>query len=102
MPHISGLSWCWSGGVRDLCGRSLPRGSIMNVLVFTSLYPNNVWPHHGVFVKERMTTFAQIEGCNVKVVAPVPYFPPIKLGHRSGFSQITPREVIEGLEVYHP
>jgi len=74
----------------------------MNVLVFTSLYPNNVWPHHGVFVKERMTTFAQIEGCSVKVVAPVPYFPPIKLGHRSGFSQITPREVIEGLEVYHP
>lgn len=74
----------------------------MNVLVFTSLYPNNVWPQHGVFVKERMTAFAQIEGCSVKVVAPVPYFPPIKIGHRSGFSQITPREVIEGLEVYHP
>src|SRR5438093_9006750 len=74
----------------------------MNVLVFTSLYPNNVWPHHGVFVKERMTTFAQIEGCSVKVVAPVPYFPPIKLGHRSRFSQIAQREVIEGVEVYHP
>jgi len=74
----------------------------MNVLVFTSLYPNNVWPQHGVFVKERMTTFAQIEGCSVKVVAPVPYFPPIKIGHRSRFSQIMRREVIEGLEVYHP
>ena len=74
----------------------------MNVLVFTSLYPNNVWPQHGVFVKERMTAFAQIEGCNVKVVAPVPYSPPIKMGHRSRFSQIMQREVIEGLEVYHP
>jgi len=74
----------------------------MNVLVFTSLYPNNVWPQHGVFVKERMTTFARIEGCSVKVVAPVPYFPPIKMGHRLGFSQIIRREVIEGLEVYHP
>src|SRR5207247_9026968 len=65
-------------------------------------YPNNVWCHHGVFVKELMTTFAQIEGCSVKVVAPVPYFPPIKLGHRSRFSQIAQREVIEGVEVYHP
>ena len=74
----------------------------MNVLVFTSLYPNNVWPQHGVFVKERMTAFAQIEGCSVKVVAPIPYFPPIKMGHRSRFSQIMQREVIEGLEVYHP
>lgn len=74
----------------------------MNVLVFTSLYPNNVWPQHGVFVKERMTTFARIEGCSVKVVAPVPYFPPIKMSHRSRFSQIMRREVIEGLEVYHP
>jgi teichuronic acid biosynthesis glycosyltransferase TuaC len=75
---------------------------IMNVLIFTSLYPNNIWPHHGVFVKERMTKFAQLEGCKAKVVAPVPYFPSLKISRKVLFSQIVQREIIEGLEVYHP
>ncbi len=74
----------------------------MKVLVFTSLYPNNVWPHHGVFVKERMTQCARHEGCAVKVVAPVPYFPSLKINQRWLFSQVVRREVIEGLEVFHP
>lgn len=74
----------------------------MNTLVFTSLYPNNVWPHHGVFVKERMTHFAQLPGCQVKVVAPVPYFPPIKISSRWLFSQIAREERIEGIAVHHP
>src|SRR5215468_5894119 len=74
----------------------------MNVLIFTSLYPNNIWPHHGVFVKERMTKFAQLEGCKAKVVAPVPYFPSLKISRKVQFSQVVQREIIEGLEVYHP
>ncbi len=74
----------------------------MKVLVFTSLYPNNVWPHHGVFVKERMATFAKQTGCPVKVVAPVPYYPSIKFGLRRAYSQIAHQETRDGLEVYHP
>jgi len=74
----------------------------MNVLVFSSLYPNNVWPHHGVFVKERMTSFARLAGCQVKVVAPVPYFPPLNVNHRWLFSQVARHEMRNGLEVYHP
>jgi glycosyltransferase involved in cell wall biosynthesis len=74
----------------------------MKVLTFTTLYPNNVWPNHGIFIKERMTHFSKLDGCKVKVVAPVPYFPRIKLGRRWLFSQIARQEIIEGLEVYHP
>jgi glycosyltransferase involved in cell wall biosynthesis len=74
----------------------------MKVLVFASLYPNNVRPHNGVFVKERMTQFARQCGCDVKVIAPVPYFPPLKISSHWYFSQIQRHEVIEGLEVYHP
>lgn len=75
---------------------------IMKVLVFTSLYPNNIWPHHGVFIKERMTAFAKHSGNEVKVVAPVPYYPPIRLGSRWPFSQVARHEVRDGLDVYHP
>jgi glycosyltransferase involved in cell wall biosynthesis len=74
----------------------------MKILVFTSLYPNNVWPHHGVFVKERMTQVSRLDQCEVKVVAPVPYFPPIKISHRWRFSQVRRYEIIEGVEVHHP
>ena len=74
----------------------------MKVLVFTSLYPNNIFPNHGVFVKERMTHFAKLHGCQVKVVAPVPYFPPFKFNRRWQFSQVVSYEVRDELDVYHP
>ncbi len=74
----------------------------MKILVFTSLYPNNVWPNNNVFVKERMTKVARQDRCEVKIVAPVPYFPPLKLGFRWYFSQVLRQENIEGVEVYHP
>ena len=74
----------------------------MKVLVFTTLYPNNIWPNHGVFIKERMAQFATLDGCEVKVVAPVPYFPPIKFNWRWRFSQVAKYEVRDGIDVYHP
>lgn len=74
----------------------------MKVLVFTSLYPNNVWPNHGVFVKERMTQFARYDGSDIKVIAPVPYFPPININWRWQFSRVARQETRDGVEVYHP
>jgi glycosyltransferase involved in cell wall biosynthesis len=74
----------------------------MKILVFTTLYPNNVSPSHGIFIKERMSHFAKLDGCDVKVIAPVPYFPAVKLGWRWKFSQVSRVEVLDGIEVYHP
>src|SRR5262249_17129310 len=74
----------------------------MNVLVFTSLYPNNVWPDDGVFVRAGVARSPATADCRVKVVAPVPYFPPVKLGHRWLYSQIARREIRDGIDVYHP
>jgi glycosyltransferase involved in cell wall biosynthesis len=74
----------------------------MKVLVFTSLYPNNVWLNHGVFIKERMTRFARLDGCKIKIVAPVPYFPAININWRWRYSQVTRRELRDGIEVHHP
>lgn len=74
----------------------------MNILVFTSLYPNNIWTHHGVFIKERITHCARQGTCQIKVVAPVPYYPPLKLGQRAQYAEVVDHEVIEDVEVYHP
>ena len=43
-----------------------------------------------------------LQGCEVKVVAPVPYFPELKVNWRWRFSQVARMEIRDGLEVCHP
>jgi teichuronic acid biosynthesis glycosyltransferase TuaC len=74
----------------------------VKVLVFTSLYPNNVWPERGVFIRERVRHYARAGDCDVKVVAPVPYAPRMLVGRYGSFSQVRRREMVDGLEVIHP
>lgn len=74
----------------------------MKVLVFTSLYPNAEFPNQGVFIRERMANFARWSGHEVRVMAPVPYFPPIKGTARWKYSQVPRRETQGGIEVFHP
>ncbi|MBN2321713.1 MAG: glycosyltransferase family 4 protein [Acidobacteria bacterium] len=45
---------------------------------------------------------SRLPGIEIKVLAPVPYFPNLKISHRWQFSQVANREVIEGLDVRHP
>jgi len=45
------------------------------VLTFTSLFPNPEQPLHGLFVRERIRALARV--CDLRVVAPVPWVPPL-------------------------
>jgi teichuronic acid biosynthesis glycosyltransferase TuaC len=72
----------------------------MKILVVTSVFPNSVQPTLGVFVRERMSRVAQ--HCELKVVAPVPWFPFARL-LKPGYRPVVPyREVQNGIEVFHP
>jgi len=79
----------------------------MNILVFTSLWPNREEPNFCVFVKHRALALSRIDGINLRVVAPVPYFPK-QINSRvipSGWrikARIPEREMIDGLEVFRP
>ena len=72
----------------------------MKILVVTSVFPNSKQPGLGVFVKERMFRVAQ--HCDMKVVAPVPWFPFINRLKKNYRPSVPYREVQEGIEVYHP
>jgi glycosyltransferase involved in cell wall biosynthesis len=74
----------------------------MKILVFTTLFPNNIWRNHGIFIKERMSAVARLNRCDVRVVAPVPYYPPVRLSWRWSYSQVTREEMMNGIPVYHP
>jgi teichuronic acid biosynthesis glycosyltransferase TuaC len=103
-PNVSPLATAIHGaGLRGFGDRRRTNSiNRMKILVFTSLYPNNIWPNHGIFIKERMSQFAKLDGCEVKVVAPVPYFPAVKVNWRWRFSQVVCKEIRDGIEVYHP
>src|SRR3989338_7435738 len=73
----------------------------MKILVFTTLFPNSKMPNHGVFVKDRIVNLSKLY--DIRVIAPVPYFPKLNINKRwFAFSQIPPEEYIEGVRVYHP
>ena len=75
----------------------------MKLLVFSSLFPNHLQPNNAVFIKHRMKTVADEHNVEIKVVAPVPFFPPIKRFQKwYTFSQIKKHEYIDGIEVFHP
>lgn len=75
----------------------------MKVLSFTNLYPNAVQPNLGVFVRERLRRLRKELHWQHRVIAPLPFFPPIPgFGRWSEQGKVPRREVDEGVEVLHP
>lgn len=73
-------------------------------LVFTTLYPNAIMPTHGVFVENRLRAFLNTHDADVKVVAPVPWFPfaHSAFGKYAKWAQVPRKETRHGIEIYHP
>ncbi|MCG8650041.1 MAG: glycosyltransferase, partial [Pirellulales bacterium] len=77
--------------------------STTRVLVVSSTFPSSIQPIHGVFVKERMRNVASLPKYQLSVVAPTPYFPPLKAFPRwYTFSQLPRTEAVDGLQVFRP
>jgi glycosyltransferase involved in cell wall biosynthesis len=76
----------------------------VKILTFTTLYPNAVTPHHGVFVENRLRHLIASGGVAARVVAPVPWFPfdPSLFGGYSRFAKVPAREERFGIPVIHP
>ncbi|MGH9799947.1 MAG: glycosyltransferase, partial [Blastocatellia bacterium] len=83
----------------------------MNILTFTTLWPNAEQPNFAVFVKHRVATMARLDGVNVRVVAPVPYFPTRLLPrailtrlpeHWRLMARVPEQEDVGGLQTFHP
>jgi len=73
----------------------------MNVLALSYLFPNNQHPNYGIFVLNRLSSVA--EYCNVKVLAPIPWFPFRQyLPSYTDSSDIPYYEKNTKLEIYHP
>lgn len=75
----------------------------MRVLTFTSLFPNAQQPNKGIFIKQRMAAVKNFPGVEVRVVAPVPYFPDLPgPQHWRAHARVLRCEQIDGMETLHP
>lgn len=77
----------------------------MNILTVSTLYPNSNDPKHGIFVHTRLKhLLSRYPDISAKVIAPVPWFPFSNkvFGEYSKYANVPKKEVIDGIEVYHP
>lgn len=72
----------------------------MKILVITSVFPNSKQPTLGIFVRERMFNVAK--HCELKVIAPVPWFPFARHFKKDYRPKVPYLEIQNGIEVYHP
>ncbi len=76
----------------------------MKILVITHIFPNHLEPTGGIFNKYQVRALA--EYCEIKVIAPIPWFPGCGLFSKkvefSYAGKVMAKETMDGLEVMHP
>lgn len=76
----------------------------MRILLFSTLYPNAIRPHHGVFVENRLRHLLEKSGWSAHVIAPVPWFPSAhpRFGAWADYARVPAREERHGIAIEHP
>lgn len=79
-------------------------GTCLQILTFTTLYPNAVRPQHGIFVETRLRKLVASGEIMARVIAPCPWFPFTSrhFGEYGVIAQIPYRETQFGIEIEHP
>lgn len=74
------------------------------ILTFTSLYPSEARPRHGIFVETRLAAMQRIADVEACVVSPVPWFPfeHGRFGTYAKYARTSRAEVRLGNRVFYP
>ncbi len=75
----------------------------MRVLVVSQPFPSSVDPSRGIFVFQRVRGMTELPDTEVRVISPVPWFPPIRLFSKwYHYSQYPRKEVFRGIQIVRP
>jgi glycosyltransferase involved in cell wall biosynthesis len=76
----------------------------MKIVTFSTLFPNEIRPTHGIFVETRLRQLVGSGEVKSRVVAPVPWFPfsAPHFGKYAQFARVPAAETRFGLQVEHP
>src|SRR5688572_2967775 len=103
----------WRRRMRAFAGDAVRGGRVSNapesemrrILTFTSLFPSSARPRHGIFVKTRLQQVQRRFPVDVRVVAPIPWFPfrSEAFGDYAKFAATPRRDTLDGgLQVSYP
>jgi len=76
----------------------------MRLLTFSTLFPDEARPNHGVFVENRLRHLVASGEATSTVLAPVPWFPSTnpRFGAYATYARIPAYEQRHGLAIHHP
>lgn len=77
---------------------------MINILTFSTLFPNLAQPVHGIFVENRLRHLVASGNVTARVVAPVPWFPfqGERFGSYAAYAKVPAVEERHGLTIHHP
>ena len=77
---------------------------MLRILTFSSLYPNSVEPHHGIFTETSLRQQLRHHPMQSIVIAPVPWFPSRAglFGRYARYARVPREECRNGVRVLHP
>jgi teichuronic acid biosynthesis glycosyltransferase TuaC len=76
----------------------------VRILTFSTLYPSELRPQHGIFVETRLRKLLESGEMHARVIAPNPWFPFTSriFGRYSDFARQPRQEIRHGLHVVYP
>ncbi len=76
----------------------------VRLLTFTTLYPHDSRPNHGIFVENRLRHLVDSGEATSTVIAPIPWFPSQspRYGEWAKHARAPRQEQRGGIEIYHP
>ena len=91
-----------SGGARPIVNPV--QALLVQILTFTTLYPSQIRPQHGIFVETRLRKLVERGEVEARVVAPCPWFPLASpaFGNYAPFARLPHEEIRYGLHVDYP
>ncbi|MEM6640216.1 MAG: glycosyltransferase [Pseudomonadota bacterium] len=77
---------------------------VLELLTFSTLFPNRAQPRHGLFVEGRLRELRTRHPVAASVIAPVPWFPfrHPRFGKYARFAQVPSGENRDGVSIRHP
>jgi teichuronic acid biosynthesis glycosyltransferase TuaC len=81
----------------------MPAPNPISILTATTLFPNPAKPSHGIFVETRLRKLLDTGLVRARVLAPVPWLPPLVRHNSLGrLSEIPQRREDRGVQILHP
>ncbi len=76
----------------------------LNILTYSTLFPNPAQPRHGIFVETRLRHLCRSFPVRADVVAPIPWFPfpAERFGLYARYARAPREQHRDGLDIWHP